>query len=418
MPPTFHPIIARWFDEKIGQPTDVQNQAWPEIIAEKHVLSNRVISGQLISQVQEKLICDSENFEILLRISRVAAVADVKPLEIKWLPLFLARFQGLTQTRNTIDGLFRCLEQLLCYPLKAGLWESEVFPSRLCEYDPAWLDSIIQEGEAIWVGQEKQRIAFCLKPELELLNDDTGYQQPDGGAHFDPTPLVSHENREEKTEIDNSALTDLFEDETARYDFSALLNKSNLKARNLAGQLWKAVWRGYITNDSFLALRLMELSGEILTGYFFSGIPGPQFISRHALRISQQALPTDTVYWINATDPVSLCGVQIEALKSRLPKRIVGTHLVYCGSKLVMVSKRYAKALEFHVPVDDPRFQEYLCSLRHLLTRNFQPLRHITIETINNVEAARSEYVNTLKTSFDVIVNYRQVVLYNKLNPN
>ncbi len=33
--------------------------------------SNRVISGQLISQVQENFICDSENFEILLRISRI-----------------------------------------------------------------------------------------------------------------------------------------------------------------------------------------------------------------------------------------------------------------------------------------------------------------------------------------------------------
>lgn len=159
----------------------------------------------------------------------------------------------------------------------------------------------------------------------------------------------------------------------------------------------------------------MELSGEILTGYFFCDIPGPQFISRHALRIIQQALPTDTVYWINATDPVSLCGVQIEALKSRLPKRIAGTHLVYCGSKLVMISKRYAKFLEFHVAVDDPRIQEYLCVLRHLLTRRFQPLRHITVETINSVEAARSEYVGILKTSFDVMVNYRQVVIYKKL---
>jgi ATP-dependent Lhr-like helicase len=478
--------------------------------------SNRVISGQLISQVQENFICDSENFEILLRISRIAAVADVKPLEIKWLPLFLARFQGLTQTRNSIDGLFRCLEQLLCYPLKADLWESEVLPSRLSEYDPAWLDSIIQEGEAIWVGQEKQGIAFCLKPELELLNDDTGYPQSDDGASFDLASPVSHDNREEITEIDKSTLTGLFEDETARYDFSALLNKSNLQARNLTGQLWKAVWQGYITNDSFLALRrgienrfdipkiaessnprrnrlhpsghrygfnrwksalpysgnwyrishrsaynndlleieerkkdrvrllldrygilfrellnkelsgfhwsaifrtlrLMELSGEILTGYFFSEIPGPQFISRHALRILQQALPKETVYWINATDPVSLCGIQIEALKSRLPKRIAGTHLVYCGRKLVMVSRRYAKALDFHVPVDDPRIKEYLCSLRHLLTRRFQPLRHITVETINSVEAARSEYVDTLKTSFDVVINYRQVVLYKKI---
>jgi ATP-dependent Lhr-like helicase len=478
--------------------------------------SNRVISGQLVNQVQENFFCDSENFEILLRISRIDALADVKPLEIKWLPLFLARYHGLTQSRATIDGLFRSLEQLFCYRLKAGLWESEVLPSRLSDYDPAWLDSIIQEGEVIWVGQEKQRIAFCLKPELELLNDDTGYQHPDGDPHFDPGSPVSREDREKNTEIEKGVLTDLFEDETARYDFSALLQKSNLKTRKLVEQLWKAVWQGHITNDSFLTLRrgienrfdipniaesshprrhrlrpqghrygfnrwksalpysgnwyrigrrsadhddllekeehkkdrvrllldrygilfrelldkelpgfhwsaifrtlrLMELSGEILTGYFFSGIPGPQFMSRHALRILQQALPTDTVYWINATDPVSLCGIHIEALKSSLPKRMAGNHMVYCGSKLVMVSKRYGKILAFHTPVDDPRLQEYLCALHHLLTRRFQPLRHITVETINSVEASRSDYVEILKTSFDVMVNYRQVVLYKKI---
>jgi ATP-dependent Lhr-like helicase len=38
IPSTFHPIIARWFDEKIGHPTDVQKQAWPEIMAGNHVL--------------------------------------------------------------------------------------------------------------------------------------------------------------------------------------------------------------------------------------------------------------------------------------------------------------------------------------------------------------------------------------------
>jgi ATP-dependent Lhr-like helicase len=38
IPSAFHPIIARWFDDQIGHPTVVQKQAWPEIIAGKHVL--------------------------------------------------------------------------------------------------------------------------------------------------------------------------------------------------------------------------------------------------------------------------------------------------------------------------------------------------------------------------------------------
>jgi len=38
IPAAFHPIIAQWFREKIGRPTDVQKQAWSKIIAAEHVL--------------------------------------------------------------------------------------------------------------------------------------------------------------------------------------------------------------------------------------------------------------------------------------------------------------------------------------------------------------------------------------------
>lgn len=34
----FHPLVARWFEERVGQPTDVQQQAWPKIAAKEHLL--------------------------------------------------------------------------------------------------------------------------------------------------------------------------------------------------------------------------------------------------------------------------------------------------------------------------------------------------------------------------------------------
>jgi len=34
----FHPLIAKWFVEQVGQPTDVQQQAWPKIAAGAHLL--------------------------------------------------------------------------------------------------------------------------------------------------------------------------------------------------------------------------------------------------------------------------------------------------------------------------------------------------------------------------------------------
>lgn len=34
----FHPLVAKWFAEAIGEPTDAQAQAWPKIANGEHVL--------------------------------------------------------------------------------------------------------------------------------------------------------------------------------------------------------------------------------------------------------------------------------------------------------------------------------------------------------------------------------------------
>ncbi len=57
----------------------------------------------------------------------------------------------------------------------------------------------------------------------------------------------------------------------------------------LAGELPPLQWA-----KIFRALRLMELSGEILSGYFFEGIPGAQFISHEAFRFLQEPLPEES----------------------------------------------------------------------------------------------------------------------------
>jgi len=164
-------------------------------------------------------------------------------------------------------------------------------------------------------------------------------------------------------------------------------------------------------SNVFRSLRIMELSGEVLAGYFFQGIPGPQFISPRAFHRLQRSLPEDKVYWINAADPASLCGTQLESLKGMLPARLSNTHLVYHGTVLVMVSKRFGKELAFHVPPEDSNLSRYLGPLRHLLHRKFQPVRRIAIETINGEPAPQSPYVPLLRTDFEVIVDYKSVNL-------
>ncbi len=472
------------------------------LIIEDIIDSQKVIMGPLVKDSTDEFICDSENFEILLRLARASSVPVFEPLDIEWLPLFLAQHQGLIDTGNElaffIEELFRRLEQLLCLPLPAALWESEVLPARLRQYSTSWLDSAVGESNLRWIGSEKQRIAFCFESDLDLVqeNDANGVDT-------------------EEITGDNAELTNVFPSTMGKYDFSTLLTHTEYRPGILSDRLWNAVWQGKVTNDTiaalrrgimnrfkppeveaqsthrhfrgrrtagrrpgftrwkntlpyvgnwfllpdpepdedlleteekmkdrvrllldrygilfrellekespafqwrnvFRALRLMELSGEVLTGYFFHGIPGLQFISHQAFRRLQRKLPGDAVYWINASDPASLCGIKLESIKGSLPKRVHGTHLVYRGTRLVAVSRRNGRDLIFNVAPDDPHLPEYLGHLRHMLTRQFQPVRQIIIDTINDEKATRSPYLDVLRTVFDVQRDYKNVTLYRK----
>jgi ATP-dependent Lhr-like helicase len=460
--------------------------------------SQKAIQGQLVTDGDSEEICDSENFETLMRLARIEAVPSFEPLGIEWLPLFLADHQGITKPKENMEGLYDSLEHLLCYPAEAGIWESEIFPARVDPYDPSWLDSLMQEGDLLWLGSEDQRVTFCLESDLDLLQEEPPSNETDKSPLDVSQPL--------------NGLANLFRN-GGWFDFSTMLRILKGDEMDLARRLWEGVWQGRITNDAwntlrraimnrfklpdtvvarsvkslrhrrrqradlaekrkghfsaghwrlvprpelpddlleteerrkdrtrllldrhgllfrellqrewpslrwsniFRALRIMELSGEVMSGIFFHGIPGPQFISPKAFHRLKRKLPEDEIYWINATDPASLCGIQIESLRGMLPPRVASTHLVYRGKDLVAVSKRHGKDLSFLIPHDDPDLPKFFISLHHLLTRKFQPVRRIAIETINGDRATESPYLAALRGSFDVSVDPKEVVLFRK----
>ena len=467
--------------------------------------AQQLISGVLIRDHDVETVCDAESFEILLRIMRAGATPQFEALEIEKLPLFLAQHQGLTRPKSEIDDIYRSIEQLAAYPMEAGMWEQDVLPSRFPNYAPSMLDTIMLDGNLKWIGSENGRVLFCFNEDLELIRPESE----------DAQPIETGNGKNSHPENAASTIDRLFPESYSRYDFSTLMQISELPAGQLADELWKAVWKGEISNDTFMALRrgimnrfkvpsvsaaaspgrsrrrwppgrrgtfqkwkgavpfagnwyklsfpelaedlleveernkdrvrllldrhgilfrelvarelpefrwanifrslrLMELAGEVFAGYFFHGIPGPQFMSRQAFQMINRNLPEDAIFFINAHDPASTCGLPLEGLRGNLPKRLAGNHLIYHGSKLVMVSERLGKSLTINVPADDPHLQEYFACLRHLLSREFQPLRRISVETINGEEAPKSEYVDAMRISFDVSDDYKKVDLHKK----
>ena len=489
----YGPISSQKIQRTLGVDVSTLEKSLEDLIE-----AEKIVSGELTVEGEDEVFCDSENFEHLLRLSRIKNLPEFEPLDIETLPLFLALHQGVVQPLEGVEGLVSSLEKLICYPQPAHRWESETFPARLKSYRSSLLDMLIQHEDLRWIGSHNRQVTFCFELDRDLMlseKENTGDEDQikggeDRGEEAYPVP-----------------------DSPGRYDFSTLLRLSGLRPQTLADKLWEGVWRGEIVNDTFMVLRsgmengfkalidsehalrrpsrrrmggrrafsrwkkgvpfagnwfrlshphieddllereernkdrvrllldrygilfrellqrealpfqwaslfrsmrLMEFSGEIIGGYFFKTIPGPQFISHEVLRRLQRPMPDKTVWWINATDPASPCGLSIQGLKESLPRRVEGSHLVYEGKRLIMVSARKGKDLTFFIPPNDPLIQSAMVPLHHMLTRSFQPMRRIIIETINGERASQSVYLDSLRTSFDLSVDYRNVVLYRR----
>jgi ATP-dependent Lhr-like helicase len=146
----------------------------------------------------------------------------------------------------------------------------------------------------------------------------------------------------------------------------------------------------------FRALRLLELSGEIVAGHFFDGIPGLQFATHEAIRKLAAPLPSDRLYFINACDPASLCGLGLPGLPD-LPRRIASHWTVFRGRDLVLTLEKSGRDLTVVPPPGDPVVEPALGIYAFLLGRQFNPASSLTVETINGQAAQISPYVEHLR---------------------
>ncbi len=495
------PYLANWLQyygpissHQISEETGLEKMALEPLLS--GLVEDRIlIHGQLILEDDRQYWCDADNYEILLRFVRQQARVSFEPLPITQLTPFLYNWQTRLKKSSETERLFDTIEMLRCYPSNPKLWESEILPSRVDDYQTDQLDTLFQESNLFWLGDVDKRINFTFREDLDLLANSA-----DKGSQ--PSPQTSEPSAD---------TAPLFDNEGGRYDFATLLDKTGLTSSLLAEQLWQSVWRGEVSNDSVMALRkgietryqvpvisghqqhrnsrrirrggfqqwrssipfsgnwfrleqpdepgdlieseeinkdrvrvlldrygvlfrellqhelfalqwrqlfrslrLMELAGEVYSGYFFADIPGPQFISPAALRFIQ-GHKNDAVFWINAADPVSSCGLPFDKIRAVLPRRVMSSHLTYHGKDLVMVSTRNGKSLDIRVKPDHPLLDQYLGSFRHLLYRAFQPLNKITIESINEEAARQSPYFGVFEQNFDVVSDYKAIYLQRRI---
>ena len=146
----------------------------------------------------------------------------------------------------------------------------------------------------------------------------------------------------------------------------------------------------YRWSNLFRALRMMELSGELVAGIFFDELSGPQFMQPSALDAFLNHADSPSAFWINSYDPVSPCGLGLKW--KELPTRNVGNMLAFNAGELIATSRGYGKQLDLLTPVNDERLDE-VCRTMHFAVTN---RARMTINTINGDRALDSEYLQVL----------------------
>jgi ATP-dependent Lhr-like helicase len=157
-------------------------------------------------------------------------------------------------------------------------------------------------------------------------------------------------------------------------------------------------------------MRRMELSGELYAGRFFEGINSLQFAGQNienelSAAENEQGVystpgvyPAPGIYWMNAADPASPAGLDLEGLPFPLPSRLPGNRLCFRGMALAGVSTKNGRETRLLFPPEDPDTRQILAFLVPPAPSASSPGRKTVIETINNTSAARSPYAEALKT--------------------
>ena len=176
-----------------------------------------------------------------------------------WVALLLER-QGLTgETPQSpvaqgsyegVNGVARVVEQLAGLALPASIWQSQILPSRVHDYQPAMLDELLSAGEVIWAGER-------------ALGHNDGLVSLHLREFAAETLLPLSQGR------DTLRLTPLHDAILARLDDGgawfahqialAVAAERPADEAQIQSALWELAWAGYVTSDTWAALR--QLTG-------------------------------------------------------------------------------------------------------------------------------------------------------------
>jgi ATP-dependent Lhr-like helicase len=246
---------------------------WLEAELDRLIAARELVHGHFTPQgkgapVPEAEFVDRRALEQIHRRTLTILRKEVQPVPFTTYADFLARWQhvipplippGGGETSSPPVGgteggsLVKTLQQLRALPVVGRIWERDVLPLRLPQYNPAELDALCQSGELVWIGSggtdpRYGRVRFLFRGE---------------GNVFLSTDATDFNGKDKSVESVQSveAVYEFLKSEGAVF-FNDIGEALGLEEKAVEVALIELVMAGLVTNDSLEAMRQIVLEGK------------------------------------------------------------------------------------------------------------------------------------------------------------
>ncbi|MCW2779743.1 MAG: dependent helicase, Lhr family [Marmoricola sp.] len=211
----------------------------------------RVLEGEFRPAGSGSEWCDAEVLRKLRRRSLAKLRHEVEPVDPAGVGRFLPSWQQVASASSTRglrgpDGVLAVAEQLAGCAIPASAWESLVLPSRVVDYQPAFLDELTASGEVLWAGHG-------------------GITGADGWVSLhlaDSAPLTLPAPGELAITAEHQAVLDALAGGGAFFFRQLGQQVASTDDASLAALIWELVWAGRIGNDTLAPLRGLTRTGS------------------------------------------------------------------------------------------------------------------------------------------------------------
>jgi len=211
----------------------------------------RVLEGEFRPSGTGSEWCDADVLRKLRRRSLARLRHEVEPVDPAALGRFLPAWQnvagpGTSRGLRGPDGVIAVVEQLAGCAVPASAWESLVLPSRVVDYQPAYLDELTTAGEVLWAGHG-------------------GITGADGWVSLhlaDSAPLTLPVGDTDELGPEHQAVLDVLAGGGAFFFRQLGQQLTSTDDAALAALVWDLVWAGRLGNDTFAPLRGLTRSGK------------------------------------------------------------------------------------------------------------------------------------------------------------